>query len=58
VKHTIKQGEANDDQAGSSLPNIYTYKFQMSQSELRAAYCRTFNAILEPKLIIAINVNN
>jgi len=42
VKHTIKQREVNDDQAGSSLPNnIYTYKFQISQSELRAAYRRT-----------------
>jgi len=33
-----------------SLPNnIYTYKFQTSQSELRAVYFRTFNAILNRK---------
>jgi len=51
VKHTIKQREANDEEVGSSLLNIYTYKFQISQSELRAANYRTFNAILEPKLI-------
>jgi len=50
VKHTIKQREANDDQAESSLPNnIYIQILNIS--ELRAAYCRTFNAILEPKLI-------
>jgi len=40
--------------------NIYTYKIQIFQSELRAAYCWIFNTILEPKLIenIANNINN
>jgi len=47
--------------AGSSLSNnIYTYKFQIFQSELRTTYCWTFNTILKPKLIenIANNINN
>jgi len=38
VKHTIKRREANDNKSGSLLSNnIYTCKFQISQSKLRAA---------------------
>jgi len=45
VKHIIKQREANDDQARFSLPNnIYTYKFQTSQSEMRAESIRILSA--------------
>jgi len=50
LRFKIVDGSSRDSTIPRATPSSQ-YKFQISQSELRVAFCQTFNAILEPKLI-------